>query len=63
VKPLKEMCGAEDSIAAPLEHLDRVIEPLNKPTALAVEEIVGDLVEALVQGREEAVKAGQAGSL
>jgi hypothetical protein len=56
---LKETCGAEDSIAAPLEDLDLVIEPLDKATALAVEEVIGDLVEAFVQGGEEAVKAGQ----
>jgi N-dimethylarginine dimethylaminohydrolase len=60
VKPLNQACGVEDSIAAALEHLDLVIEPLDKPTALAVEEVVRDLVEALVQGREEAIKAGQA---
>ena len=59
MKPLKEACGAEDPVAAPLEDFDLVVQSLDEATALAVEEVVRDLVEALVQGRGEAVKAGQ----
>jgi hypothetical protein len=59
VKPLKETSGAEDPITAALEHLDLVIQSLDEATALTVQEVIRDLVKALVQGREEAVKAGE----
>src|SRR5512147_1782689 len=53
------MCGAEDPIAATFKHLDLVIEPFDEATALAVEEVVRALIQATLQGREEAVKAGE----
>ena len=59
MKPLKEMSGAEDSITAALEDFDLVVQSLDEATALAVEKVIRDLVESLVQGREEAVKAGE----
>ena len=49
VKPLKETSGTEDPITAALEHLDLVVQSLHEATALAVQEVVRDLVETLVQ--------------
>ena len=59
MKPLKETSGAEDPITAAIEHLDLIVQSLDEATALAVQEVIRDLVEALVQGREKAVKPGQ----
>jgi hypothetical protein len=59
LKTLEEAPRMEDSIAAALDDLDLVIEPLDEATAGALQEGVRDLIEARLQGGEEAVKAGQ----
>ena len=59
MKPLKETSGTEDPLTAALEHLDLMVQSLDEATGLSVEKVIRDLVEALVQGREEAVKAGE----
>ena len=44
MKPLKETSGTEDPITAAFEHLDLVVQSLDKATALTVKEVVGDLI-------------------
>ncbi len=61
VKPdsLKQMSNVRDSITAPFENFDLVVEALLKTACLAVEEVVGDLVEPVIECRQKRIKAFQ----
>jgi hypothetical protein len=56
---LKQMRNVCDPITAPFEDLDFVVEALLKPARLAVEKIVGDLVEPVVERSQKGIKAFQ----
>jgi hypothetical protein len=49
------MGKVEDPVAAALEHLELVVEPFDKTTVVALEEVIGDLLQPVVQGRKEAL--------
>jgi len=46
---LKQMRNVCDSITAPFEDFDFVVEALLKPARLAVEKVIGDLVEPVIE--------------
>jgi hypothetical protein len=57
---LEEMPQIIDAEAAALEHLDLVVEPLDKGAALVMAEVVGDAIQPRVEQFQERVEAGQA---
>ena len=57
------MGQVEDAIAAALEHLDLVVQPFDKAAVVALQEVVGDLLQVVVQGRKEALITLQTTSL
>jgi len=56
---LEEMPQIIDAEAAALEHLDLVVEPLDKAAALVMAEVVGDAIQPGVEQFQERVEAGQ----
>ena len=48
-----------DSITAPLEYLDFIVVSLDKSAGQPADKVVGDLIEPVFQGHQEAVKAPQ----
>ena len=56
---LKQMRNVRDSITAPFEDFDLVVEALLKTARLAVEKVVGDLVEPVIECRQKRIKAFQ----
>jgi hypothetical protein len=55
IEPLKERSQVEDPIATTLEHLDLVVQPFDKATVVALQEVIGDLLQVVVQGGKEAL--------
>ncbi len=54
---LDDTADVADAITAALEHLEPVVEPLNKAPGLVVDEVVGDEVLPGVQQLQELVAA------
>ncbi len=52
---LEEMAQVEDAIAAALEHLDLVGQSFDKATVVTLQEVIGDLLQPVVQGRKKAL--------
>jgi len=53
------MLQVEQSIAAPLEHLEFVVQPFNKDAIVPVDEIVEDFLPPATQGVDELIEAVQ----
>jgi hypothetical protein len=53
------MLQVEQSIAAPLEQLEFVVQPFNKDAIVPVEEIVEDFLPPATQGVDELIEAVQ----
>ncbi len=53
------MLYVRDSIAAPLEDFDFVVITLDKAAGQPADKVVGDLIEPVLQGHQETVKAPQ----
>ena len=59
VHPLKKPLPISEAVAAPLEHFDFVIEPLDKPAGLAAQEIVGNDLKMGGECLDEAIETAQ----
>lgn len=57
---LKQMRHIRDSITSPFEDFDLVVQALLKAARLAVEKVVGDLIQPVVERRQKGIKAFQA---
>jgi len=57
---LEQMSQIEQAIAAPLEHLDLVVQAFHKTAGVAVHKVIGDLGPPVIQRVEKGIKAGQA---
>ena len=57
---LKEMIQVEDSVAAPFEHFEFIVESFDKTAAVEIDKVVGYLVPVAMQGLQESIEAGQA---
>ena len=53
------MVRVEQSIAAPLEHLEFVVQPFNKDAIVPVDEIIEDFLPPAPQGVDELIEAVQ----
>ena len=49
------MGKVEDAIAAALEHLDLIVEPLHKAAVVTMEEVIGDLLQPVIESLKEAL--------
>jgi hypothetical protein len=56
---LKQMRNVCDPLAPPFEDFDFVFKALLKPARLAVEKVIGDLVELVVERSQKGIKAFQ----
>jgi hypothetical protein len=56
---LKQMRNVCDSITPPFEDFDFVVEALLKTARLAVEKVISDLVEPVIERRQKGIKAFQ----
>ena len=54
---MEKMLQVEQSIAAPLEHLEFVVQPFNKDAIVPVDEIVEDFLPPATQGVDELIEA------
>ena len=52
------MLGLEDAVAAALDDLEAVIEPLDEAAVVALDEVVADRLVPVRQRAEEALEAG-----
>src|SRR4030095_17082997 len=57
---LEEMREVKDSVAAPLEHLDLIVEPFHKAAVVPGQKVIGDFFLPLLQRVQKAVVTGQA---
>ena len=56
---LKDASDVSDSITPALQHLELVVETLDKVAGLVVDEGVGDQILPAVEQRQEGIEAGQ----
>ena len=56
---LEQMHQVEQSIAAPLEHLEFVVQAFDEAAIVSVDEIVEDFLPPAAQGVEEMIEAAQ----
>jgi|SRR6266487_4535410 len=54
---LAQMPDVQDALAAPLHHVDFVIEPLDKTTCLLTEKVIGDFFQPWLSGSYERINA------
>jgi hypothetical protein len=60
---LEKTVQVKHAIAASFEDFDLVIETFNKAAVMAVDEVVSDLVEMMIEGRQKSIKTSQASLL
>src|SRR4051794_36141600 len=56
---LKQVTQIEQSVTAPLEHLELVVQPLHEAARLPLVEVIGDQLQPLVHQLQEGSEAGQ----
>src|SRR6476660_5649267 len=57
---LEEMGKVKDAVAAPLEHLDLVVEPFHKATVVSRQKVLRDFFRPLLERVQKAVVTAQA---
>jgi hypothetical protein len=57
------MIPIQNTVTAPLQHLELVVQPFDKTTVSPVLEVIGDLLPPSLQGFQKLVKALQAALL
>ena len=56
---LKEMSEIKNPVTSSFQHLDFMIKAFDKTAGLSVGEVVGDLLEPIIKGRQEAIETLQ----